>query len=165
VLYARWKRLPLGTTADALAAPLALGLAFEQLGALLAGSGFGTETAVRWALIYTNPLAARWSGTPLGVPLHPVQAYLALAFLALTALLLVGLPARRQQGDIAGLFLLGVGAAVFITEFLRDPEGRGSILRGALDGPQAVAVLLVVAGGFVLLERKNKRIWNETAND
>jgi len=48
---------------------------------------------------------------------------------------------------------------------LRDPEGRGSILRGALDGPQAVAVLLVVAGGFVLLERKNKRIWNETAND
>ena len=32
-------RCRLRTTADALAAPLALGLAFEQLGALLAGSG------------------------------------------------------------------------------------------------------------------------------
>jgi len=30
-LYGRWQRLPLWTTADALAAPLALGLAFEQL--------------------------------------------------------------------------------------------------------------------------------------
>ncbi len=45
VLYARWRRLPLAATADALAAPLALGLAFEQLGALLAGSGYGTEIA------------------------------------------------------------------------------------------------------------------------
>ena len=34
-VYARWQRMPLAATADALAAPLALGLAFEQLGALL----------------------------------------------------------------------------------------------------------------------------------
>ena len=33
--YARRSKLPLAATADALAAPLALGLAFEQLGALL----------------------------------------------------------------------------------------------------------------------------------
>jgi phosphatidylglycerol:prolipoprotein diacylglycerol transferase len=153
-LYARWKRLPLGNTADALAAPLALGLAFEQLGALLAGSGYGTEATVPWAVTYTNPLAARWSGTPLGIPLHPVQAYLGLAFLALSVLLLAGLPARRQEGDGAGLFLLGAGAVVFLTEFWRDPEGRGALLGGALDGPQAAAVLLVLAGGLILLERK-----------
>ncbi len=36
---------------------------------------------MRWAVIYTSPLAARWSGTPLGIPLHPVQGYAALAFL------------------------------------------------------------------------------------
>jgi phosphatidylglycerol:prolipoprotein diacylglycerol transferase len=153
-LYARRKRLPLGGTADALAAPLALGLAFEQLGALLAGSGFGTEAAVRWAVTYTNPLAARWSGTPLGIPLHPVQAYLTLAFLTLSIFLLVGLPARRQEGDGAGLFLLGAGMAVFLTEFWRDPEGRGTLLGGALDGPQAAAVVLVLGGGLVLWERK-----------
>ena len=154
VFYARWKRLDLRTTADALAAPMAMGLAFEQLGALLAGSGYGTEAAVRWAVTYTDPLAARSSGTPLGIPLHPVQAYEALAFLTLSIFLLIGLQARRQQGDVAGLFLLGAGMCVFITELWRDPEGRGALLGGALDGPQAAAVLLVLAGGLVLRERK-----------
>jgi len=155
-IYARRNRMPLTTTADALAAPFALGLALEQLGALLAGSGYGTETAVRWAVTYTNPLAARWSGTPLGIPLHPVQAYAALGFLTLSLLLLAGLPARRQQGDAAGLWLLGAGVVIFITEMWRDPEGRGTLLGGALDGPQAAAILLVLAGAFVLMERNGR---------
>ena len=153
VLYARWKRLPFMTTADALAAPVALGLAFEQLGALLAGSGYGTEAAVRWAVTYTDPLAAQWSGTPLGIPLHPVQAYAALAYLTLSILLLAVLPLRRQPGDAFGLALLGMGVAVYITEFWRDPEGRGALLGGALDVPQLAAVLLVLAGGLALRER------------
>ena len=160
-LYARWKRLPLLATADALAAPVVLGLAFEQLGALLAGSGYGMEAAVRWAVTYTDPLAARWSGTPLGIPLHPVQAYAALAFLTLSILLLVGLPMRRRQGDGVGLALLGIGVAVYMTEFWRDPEGRGMLLDGALNGPQGAAVLLVLAGGMVLLERKGEQARNE----
>jgi len=153
-LFGRWKRLPLGTTADVLAAPVALGIAFEQLGALLAGSGFGIESSARWAVTYTDPLAARWSGAPLGVALHPVQAYAALAFLALALLLYFWLPYRRQPGEVAGLLLLGAGVIVFFTEFLRDSEGRGSLLGGAIDGPQAAAVAMVVVGGLVLLEGK-----------
>jgi phosphatidylglycerol:prolipoprotein diacylglycerol transferase len=157
LLYGRWQRLPLAATADALAAPLALGLAFEQLGALMAGSGYGIEArgiAAHWAVTYTDPLAALWSGAPLGLPLHPVQAYAALAFLTLSIFLLVWLPYRKQPGDVAGLFLLGAGVAIFVTEFWRDPEGRGALLGGAINGPQAAAVALVVAGGLALLERK-----------
>jgi phosphatidylglycerol:prolipoprotein diacylglycerol transferase len=153
-IYARRNRMPLATSADALAAPLALGLAFEQLGALLAGSGYGTETAVRWAVTYTSPLAPRWSGTPLGIPLHPVQAYTGFGFLTLSLVLLLSLPGRRQQGDAAGLWLLGAGVVIFITELWRDTEGRGTLLGGALDGPQAAAILFVLAGAFVLMERK-----------
>jgi phosphatidylglycerol:prolipoprotein diacylglycerol transferase len=160
-LYARWKTLVLLTTADALAAPLALGLAFEQLGALLAGSGFGTETTVRWAVTYANPLAARWSGTPLGVPLHPVQAYAALGFFALSILLMIWLPVRRQHGDVAGIGLLGMGVVVFITELWRDPEGRGALLGGLLNGPQAAAVVMVLAGALVLVERRASSKSNE----
>ena len=155
-IYVRRHRMPVWTTADALAAPLALGLAFEQFGALLAGAGYGTETAVRWAVIYTHPLAARWSGAPLGVPLHPVQGYAALAFLLIAVLLTVWLPRRRQQGDLAGIWLLATGVTVFITEFWRDPEGRGAVLGGALDGPQVAGVLLVLAGALVLRERKSR---------
>jgi phosphatidylglycerol:prolipoprotein diacylglycerol transferase len=154
VLYGRSQRLPLRSTADALAAPVALGLAFEQLGALLAGSGYGTETAARWAVTYTDPLAARWSGAPLGVSVHPVQAYAALAFLTLSIFLLFCLRYQQQSGDVAGLLLLGAGVVIFITEFWRDPEGRGALLGGALDGPQLAAVAMVVVGGLVMLERR-----------
>jgi phosphatidylglycerol:prolipoprotein diacylglycerol transferase len=162
-IYARWRRMPLRSTADAVAAPLALFLAFEQFGALLAGSGYGSETAARWAVIYTNPLTARWSGTPLDIPLHPVQAYAALAFLTIAISLLVWLPYRRQQGDIAGLWLLATGAAAYFTEFWRDPEGRGALLHGLLDGPQVAAIALVLAGALLLRQRANARIAIETA--
>ena len=167
VLYGRWQRLPLGATADALAAPVALGLAFEQLGALMAGSGYGIGArgiAAHWAVTYTNPLAAIWSGAPLGIPLHPVQAYAALGFLTLSILLQVGLPARRQQGDGSGTGLLGAGVVVFMTELWRDPEGRGALLGGVVNGPQAAAVVLVIAGGLMLLERKGRSRKNEAQN-
>ena len=154
IVYAHRQPMPLLRSADALAAPVALGLAFEQLGALLAGSGFGSETTVRWAVTYSHPLAALWSGAPLGVTLHPVQAYAALGLLTLSICLLLWLPYRRQPGDAVGLLLLGAGVAVYLTEFWRDSEGRGTLLGGALNGPQCAAILLVVAGGLVLLERK-----------
>ena len=154
--YARRSKLPLAATADALAPPLALGLAFEQLGALAAGSSYGRDAGpgVHWAVTYSDPMAMIWSGTPLGFPLHPVQAYAALAFLTLALLLFVWLPAERRKGDVAGLGLMGAGVAIYTTEFWRDPEGRGSLLRGALDGPQIAAILLVIAGALVLRERR-----------
>jgi phosphatidylglycerol:prolipoprotein diacylglycerol transferase len=158
VPYARIRHLPARKSADALTPPLLLGAACEQWGALLAGSGYGTGTNVRWAVTYTHPLAARWSGTPLFVPLHPVQAYAALAFLAISAALLLCLPHRAQPGDICGIGFIATGAALFFTEFWRDPEGRGTILRGAVDIPQIVAVALVLAGGCILLDRNRTRI-------
>ena len=154
--YARRTRLPLRATADALAPPLALGLAFEQLGALAAGSGYGTDAATGFplAVTYTHPLAAIWSGAPLGVPLQPVQAYAAMAFLALGVLLLVWLPLQRRKGDVAGLWLMGAAVAIYITELWRAPEGRGSLAGGAIDGPQIAAVAMLLAGALVLCERK-----------
>jgi phosphatidylglycerol:prolipoprotein diacylglycerol transferase len=153
--YARWQHLPLGPAADALAAPLALALACEQIGALLSGAGFGTETAARWAIVYTHPLAARWSGAPLFVPVHPVQAYTAFAFLAIAIALFLWMPHRRQMGEVAGIALLCAGTAIYFTEFWRDPEGRGAIFNGALDGPQVAAILFVLIGAPALRQREN----------
>jgi phosphatidylglycerol:prolipoprotein diacylglycerol transferase len=198
VLFGRWQRLPFWQTADALAAPLALALAFEQGGALLAGSGYGIEArgiAARWAVTYTHPLAQLWSGAPLGVALAPVQAYAALAFLALAIFLLAlcqgttsvvpqmqqkedGVlagsflaiivaswrPYRRQPGDLAGLFLLGAGVAIYFTEFGRDHGGRGSLPGGALDGPQLAAILMVALGGLALMERNASEAKDEAAD-
>ena len=152
--YMRWQHLPEMATLDALAAPLTIGLAIEQVGALLAGAGYGTDATVRWAVTYTHPLAQRWSGTPLGIPLHPVQAYAALAYATVAIFLLVWMPMRRQAGDIAGVALIGMGFALYVTELWRDPEGRGQLLHGALDAPQVAAILLVLLGAWLLRERK-----------
>jgi phosphatidylglycerol:prolipoprotein diacylglycerol transferase len=162
-LYARSQKLPVRTTADVLAASAALGFAFEQIGALLAGSGYGTGTTARWAVVYTNPLAARWSGAPLGIPVHPVQAYAALGFLTVAVFLLMWLPHRRQQGDVAGLCLMAAGVVVYVTEFWRDPIGRGALFGGLLKGPQAAGIVLVVAGALALLEQKPEHIANPPA--
>jgi phosphatidylglycerol:prolipoprotein diacylglycerol transferase len=155
--YARNSKLPLRATADALAPPLAAALAFEQLGALAAGSGYGTDAGPRvgWAIIYSDPMAAIWSGTPLGVPLHPVQAYAALAFLTLAVLLWVWLPLERRPGDVAGLWLMGAGVAIYFTELWRDWVGRGSLFDAAIDGPQIASIFLVLAGALALRDRKN----------
>jgi phosphatidylglycerol---prolipoprotein diacylglyceryl transferase len=154
--YARRYGMPLRSTADALAAPLALAAACEQLGALLAGSGYGTAAApgLPWAVTYSDPQAALWSGTPLGVALHPVQAYAALAYLLLSAVLFAWLLKQPRPGDVAGLFLLGAGATIYLTEIWRDPEGRGPVLHGALDGPQIAAVGMVLVGAMVMRECK-----------
>jgi phosphatidylglycerol:prolipoprotein diacylglycerol transferase len=156
--YALARHLPLRATADVLAAPVALGLGFEQIGALLAGSGYGTGTHLPWAVTYTDPLAERWSDAPLGIPVHPVQAYAALCFFAIAVALMLWLPHRRQNGDLAGIFLMAAGATLFITELWRDPIGRGAIFKGILKGPQAAGVGLVLAGALLLLERKSERI-------
>jgi phosphatidylglycerol---prolipoprotein diacylglyceryl transferase len=164
-LYIRLRNMPALAAADALAAPIALGLACEQVGALLAGSGYGTETTIPWAVTYQSPAAALWSGTPLGVPLHPVQAYAALAYLTLATLLLVWLPGRRREGDIAGVCLMGMGAAIYLTELWRDPEGRGELLNGAVDGPQIAAVAMVIVGAWILLERKQSELASQQVSD
>ena len=160
--YVLLRRLPFRATADALAAPTALGLGFEQIGALLAGSGYGTGAHVPWAVTYTHPLAARWSDAPLGIPVHPVQAYAALCFFGIALVLMVWLPDRRQNGDLAGIFLMATGATIFVTEFWRDPLGRGALFHGALKTPQVAAIVLLFAGAAVLLECKSERIATET---
>jgi phosphatidylglycerol:prolipoprotein diacylglycerol transferase len=150
--YARWARLPLAAVADCLAAPVALGMAAEQVGALMAGSDFGRDalTPGIWAVIYASPQAARWSGTPLGIPLYPVQAYAALGALLLACVCFGWMFLARRRGDVAGIWLLGAGSLLFVTEMYRDWEGRGVLLGGRVDIPQLVGLGLVVCGGLVL---------------
>ena len=105
---------------------------------------------MRWAVTYTNPLAARWSGAPLGVPLHPVQAYAALGFLTLAVLLLVICLRAASMATPPALASWDSVSTIFVTEFWRDWEGRGSMLHGALNGPQVAALVFVLAGALLL---------------
>ena len=50
-----------------------------------------------WSVTFTDPVAARIGGTPLGVPLHPVQLYESLVCVVLFVVLLR--VRRRQRFD------------------------------------------------------------------
>jgi phosphatidylglycerol:prolipoprotein diacylglycerol transferase len=161
LIYIRWAKLPSLAVADCLAAPIALGIAAEQVGALLAGSDFGRESGAAselGAVMYSSALAARWSGTPLGVAVYPVQAYAAVGALVLAAITFVWLLLPRRAGDVAGVWLIGAGVLLCLTEGFRDWEGRGVVLRGIADIPQLVGLGMVVLGGAVLWDWRGGRL-------
>ena len=61
-------------------------------------------------------------------------------------------------GELAGIFLMSTGAVLFITEFWRDPIGRGTLFHGVLKGPQVAGIVFVLTGAGLLLERASQRI-------
>lgn len=145
-------RLPLRRTLDCLAPAIALGIAISNLGALAAGSDYGTPTDKPWGVVYKHALATLWSGTPLGLRLHPVQLYEALAAFALFALLLVWLPRHKHDGDLAGAFLFIYGMSLYFLDFYRG--NRSFVLHDAVTVTQILAIACVVAGAALWMRRK-----------
>lgn len=179
LVYLRAVRLPAWATLDALAPALALGEAIAHAGALVAGLDFGRPTSLPWGVTYRSRLASLWYGVPLGTPLHPTQAYLALAELALFALLAGRLPRvaggavpgsaalpgkataqiRRlrglgsQAGDLFAAWAFLDGLARFLVGLLEPAPASALVLHGAATVAECVAAAMVVAGGLLWLGR------------
>jgi phosphatidylglycerol---prolipoprotein diacylglyceryl transferase len=147
--YARHKGLPIRRSADALAPSLALTSSIVSIGCLEAGCGYGTPTNVPWAVVFTSPYAAQ--DAPLGIPLHPTQIYSSVAEFAIFALLLWLLHRPHHDGEIMGAWLFLAGIANFFLAFLRGDGGSAGLLGGLLTVDQAVAVAMVVLGGWLWL--------------
>lgn len=145
-------RLPFLRTLDCLAPAAALALAITSLGALAAGTDYGTPTDRPWGIIYKHGLAALWSGTPLGIPLHPVQLYEALILFPLLALLLVWLPRLKQDGDVAAAFLFVYGLSLYFLDFYRG--SRSFVFHEAVTVTQLLGIAFILAGGALATRRK-----------
>ena len=152
VWYMRRNRMPVLASCDVFAPGLALGHAFGRLGCFAAGCCWGRETHVPWAVTFRNPLAAEIVGTPLGVPLHPTQLYELVLELANCIFLVWLLRRKKFEGEIIGTYLIVYGVGRYFIEFFRGDPGRG-VLFGFMSDTQAIALLLVVAGGLLWLRR------------
>ena len=153
--YIRKEGLPLGETADVLAPSVAAGQVCGRLGCLAAGCCFGRPAAVPWAITFTNPEAL----APLGVPLHPTQAYEALAALIIFGLLLFQRRNPLFPGQIMVGYLLLSGSARFLIEPFRGDD-RGNLLGGAWSDTRVLSALLIVFSlilGLYLLKKREKR--------
>jgi phosphatidylglycerol:prolipoprotein diacylglycerol transferase len=149
IFYTRKEKMPLLPTLDVCAAPLALGHAIGRVGCFMAGCCFGKPTTLPWAVTFTSDIAARISGTPLNLPLHPTQLYEAAAeFLNFLILYLIG---RRWRfpGQIVGAYLILYGVERSLLEFLRDDPGRTPLWNGALSLMQLVSLAMICGGIFL----------------
>jgi len=145
VLFRRY-RLPFFPVADALAPSVALGHFFGRLGCFAAGCCYGAHCSKPWAVVFTHPLAAQISGTPLGIPLHPTQLYEAAFNLANYAFLAWLYRRRPRAGTVLAAYLMAYGVARFVIEFFRGDPDRGFVLGGELSTSQAIAAAMVVIG-------------------
>jgi len=145
----RMHPLPALRTLDALTPPLILGYAFSCLGAFAAGADYGTPTNLPWAVTFHSRYALMWNGTPQDIPLHPVQLYQAAFEFALCGFLLWLLKKHPREGRITGTWLFLGGISHFLFELVRG--NRGTEL---FDPTQLAALLMIVLGGILYLDRK-----------
>ncbi|HUS19718.1 MAG TPA: prolipoprotein diacylglyceryl transferase [Terriglobales bacterium] len=153
IWYMRRAQMPGLRTADAFAPGIAFGHGLGRLGCLAAGCCYGAQTDLPWAVIFTNPLAARGAGTPLDIPLHPTQVYEFMAEMVITSILLLMWRHRRFPGQIFGTYCFLYGVARFFLEFLRGDPGRGSVFGGLLTLTQVISIVFVIVGGVLWLRR------------
>ncbi len=147
--YMARHKMPLWATCDVFAPGIALGHAVGRVGCLFAGCCYGRPTTMPWGVVFSDPFAASYVGTPLGVHLHPTQLYEAGAELLILAALLIS---ERRGRPFAGrtfwIYTLLYGVARFIIEFYRGDE-RGSL--AGLSTSQFISVVLVPLSVFMLV--------------
>jgi len=147
--YVRKHHIPFLRTCDTFAPGVAIAHAFGRVGCFAAGCCYGKPTTEPWGVIFTNPLAQQWVGTPLGVRLHPTELY-EMIVEVFNFLVLFWLVRRKKfEGQVIGLYLILYGVARYFLEFFRGDPGRGSVFGGFMSGTQLLAVLMVVAGGIL----------------
>ncbi len=149
--------LPFLKVADVLAPSVALGHFFGRLGCFSAGCCYGRACSPSLGVVFTKPLAAEISGTPLNVPLYPTQLYEAAFNLANYAFLAWLFRRRLAPGSVLGAYLISYGVARFVIEFFRGDADRGFVLGGALSTSQAIAALMVPLGAGILVWARKRQ--------
>jgi phosphatidylglycerol:prolipoprotein diacylglycerol transferase len=144
--YARCEKLPILSTFDVAAPSVALGHSIGRVGCFMAGCCFGKPTTLPWGVTFTSEVAARISGTPLGVPLHPTQLYEAAAEFA--NFLFLYFFGRRWlvPGQVVGAYLILYGTERGLIEFVRDDPGRTPLFNGTISLMQLVSVAMILVG-------------------
>jgi phosphatidylglycerol:prolipoprotein diacylglycerol transferase len=150
LFFWRHPNVPVWRAADVCAPAIALGQAIGRVGCFMAGDDYGRPSSVPWAVTFTDPEAARLGGTPLNVPLHPVQLYESIACLVLFAILVARARRPHRDGDIIVTYTLLYAAVRFALEFFRGDADRGFVFGGLLSTSQFIAIIMVAGAAIAV---------------
>jgi phosphatidylglycerol:prolipoprotein diacylglycerol transferase len=144
VLYLKRRKLGFWRFSEFFTPAIPLGYTFGRIGNFINGELYGRVTTVPWGMYF--PL------DPTGRLRHPSQLYEAFfEGIALFALLWLLRKKSPFEGFMLSLYLMGYGTVRFFIEFFREPDQHlGSVL-GPLSMGQMLCVLMVLAGGAILV--------------
>lgn len=157
LFFRRRPSVPFWRSADVAAPAIALGQAIGRIGCFMAGDDYGRPTSMPWSVTFTDPVAARIGGAPLGVPLHPVQLYESVVCFALFGALLWLARRPHRDGDVIVAYTALYAVARFILEFFRGDADRGFVLHGLLSTSQAIGVIMFGLAAVVLITRRRRQ--------
>jgi phosphatidylglycerol---prolipoprotein diacylglyceryl transferase len=147
--YIRSRRMPPLRTIDGFAPGLAFGHVLGRFGCFAAGCCYGKPTDHFWGVVFTNPLAHDWTGTPLNERLEPTQLIEAAAEFFNFVVLMWLLKRKKFDGQVFASFMILYGIERYFIEFLRGDPGRGEVFNGMMSGTQLISICLVIGGGLI----------------
>jgi phosphatidylglycerol---prolipoprotein diacylglyceryl transferase len=149
LLYTHFQKMPFLSVLDVSAAGVALGHGIGRVGCFAAGCCYGKPTSLPWGVTFSSSAAARLSGTPLHVALHPTQLYESGAEF-LNFLILIWLGARQRfSGQLIGAYFILYGVERGTIEFFRGDPGRTMMFHDSVSLMQFVSVGLILTGAFL----------------
>lgn len=148
VWYIRRYRLPLLKVFDIYAPAIAIGQCIGRLGCFAAGDDYGKPTHSFLGVVFTNPYTHELSGTPLHIPLHPVQLYESAVLLVIFGVLMWQFRRKKRDGEVFLVYITLYAVARFVLEFFRGDSDRGFVFNGLLSTSQFIAILALVFAGF-----------------
>ena len=169
ILLNSWRRrVPARFTAEICAAPLALGYALGRVGCFLVNDDYGVPSSLPWAMKFpaglppttVQNLQEMGVTFPAGTPqmqvmaVHPTQIYETVFMLLVFWWLWRHRRHLHSIGWLWACYMVFAGVERFLIELVRAKDDR---LLGPFTLAQATSVLLIVAGGALLLK------WREPA--
>ena len=153
-VYLLFVHVPLIRALDAAAPAVLLALAILDIANFAAGSQYGAPTSVPWGVTYSSRFAARTTGVPLGIALHPVQLYAAIGHFVLAAVLVMMLRHVGRPAEVLGTALFAGGVLLFLLAPFSGDYADATVLFHVVTPAQAIAMLMVVLGGACWLSRR-----------
>ena len=137
-LVCKWKKKHFMSYFDLVMPSIALAQGFGRIGCFLAGCCYGRETTSKFGIVFQNSQFA-----PNHVALIPTQLMSSAFDFILAGVLVWYAREQREDGKVAGLYVIFYSIGRFLIEFLRNDE-RGSV--GALSTSQFIAIFLLLLG-------------------
>jgi len=154
IAYSLIRKIPMLRLGDLAALCCTIGLFFGRIANFINGELFGRVTTSSWGMVFPD-------GGP--EPRHPSQLYEAalegLLLFCLLSLLIHKEWVRSRPGIVAGVFLMGYGAARMFVENFREPDWYLGFVAGGFTMGQLLCIPMILAGmGFVAFAVKKGHV-------